>query len=151
MSEDIQSFSAMLRSALGDRIDPGACSFTDMLAEHAVMEFPYAPPGLPVRLDGRDAIARHLEMAASLIAFDRMGEPDVHPSTDPGMVILEFEGFGHGVATGDPYDQRYISVIRTQGGRIVHYRDYWNPIAVLRATKGAAFVDALTGGDADHA
>jgi hypothetical protein len=150
MSENIQSFSAMLRSALGDRIDPGASSFTDMLAEHAVMEFPYAPPGLPVRLDGRDAIAGHLDMAAGLIAFDRMGEPTVHPSTDPGVVVLEFEGCGHGVATGEPYGQSYISVIRTEGGRIVHYRDYWNPIAVLRATKGAEFVDALTGGDAGH-
>lgn len=150
MSENIQSFSAMLRSALGERIYPDASSFTGMMAEHAVMEFPYAPPGLPVRLDGRDAVASHLEMAANLIAFDRMGEPTVHPSTDPDLVVLEFEGFGHGVETGEPYDQRYISVIRTMNGRIVHYRDYWNPIAVLRATKGAEFVDALTGGDAGH-
>jgi ketosteroid isomerase-like protein len=151
MSDNIQSFSAMLRSALGNRIDRDAGSFTDMLADHAVMEFPYAPPGLPVRLDGREAVVRHLENVGGLIAFDRMGEPTVHPSTDPSLVILEFEGFGRGVETGEPYDQRYISVIRTEGGRIVHYRDYWNPIAVLRATKGAAVVDALTGGDTRRA
>lgn len=150
MSEDIQSFSAMLRTALGDRIDRDARSFTDMMDEHAVMEFPYALPDVPDRLDGRDAVARHLEGLGDLIAFDRMGEPTVHPTTDPAVVIIEFEGFGRGVATGAPYDQRYISVIRTENGRIVLYRDYWNPIAVLRATKGAAFVDALVGGDAGH-
>lgn len=150
MSEDIESFSAMLRTALGDRIDRDASSFTDMMDEQAVMEFPYALPGLPDRLEGRDAVARHLERAAGLIAFDRMGQPTAHPSTDPNVVIIEFAGFGRGVATGAPYDQRYISVIRTENGRIVHYRDYWNPIAVLRATKGAAFVDALVGGDAGH-
>lgn len=150
MSDNIESFSAMLRRALGDRIDKDASAFTDMMAEHAVMEFPYALPGLPVRLDGRDAVARHLERAAALIAFDRMGEPTVHPTTDPNLVIIEFEGFGHGVETGEPYDQRYISVIRTEGGRIVHYRDYWNPIAVLRATKGAAAVEALVVGDAGN-
>lgn len=150
MSDNMQSFSAMLRRALGDRIDTDAGSFTEMMAEHAVMEFPYALPGLPVRLDGRDAVARHLERAAGLIAFDRMGEPTVYPSTDPDVTIIEFEGFGQGVATGEPYDQRYISVIRTENGRIVHYRDYWNPMAVLRATKGAAIVDALVRGDAGH-
>lgn len=150
MSENIESFSAMLRRALSDRINADASSFTDMMAEHAVMEFPYAPPGLPVRLDGRDAVSRHLEGVGGLIAFDRMGEPTVHPTTDPDVVIIEFEGFGRGVETGAPYDQRYISVIRTENGRIVHYRDYWNPIAVLRATKGPAFVDALVGGDAGY-
>lgn len=150
MSDEIESFSAMLRKALGDRIDRGASSFIDMMAEHAVMEFPYALPGLPVRLDGREALARHLERAAGLIAFDRMGAPTVHPSTDQDLVIIEFFGFGHGMETGEPYDQRYISVVRTENGRIIHYRDYWNPIAVLRATKGAAHVDALVGADAGH-
>jgi uncharacterized protein len=150
MSDEIESFSAMLRRALGDRIDRGASSFVDMMAEHALMEFPYALPGLPSRLEGRDAVARHLERAAGLIAFDRMGGPTIHPSTDPDLVILEFDGFGHGVETGEPYDQRYISVIRTENGRITHYRDYWNPIAVLRATKGAAHVDSLVGADAGH-
>ncbi len=86
-----------------------------------------------------------------MIAFDRMGEPVVHPSTDPDVVIVEFEGFGRGVATREPYDQNYISVIRTANGHIVHYRDYWNPLVVLRATKGAALIDALVAGKADHA
>lgn len=150
MSDEIESFSAMLRKALGDRIDKGASSFVDMMAEHAVMEFPYALPGLPVRLDGREAVARHLERAAGIIAFDRMGAPTVHRSIDPDLIILEFDGFGHGVETGEPYDQRYISVIRTDNGRITHYRDYWNPIAVLRARKGTAHVDALLSADAGH-
>jgi ketosteroid isomerase-like protein len=150
MSDDMESFSAMLRKALGDRIDAGANAFIDMMAEHAVMEFPYALPGLPVRLDGKDAVARHLKRVAGLIAFDRMGTPTVHPSTDPNLVIIEFDGFGRGVETGEAYDQRYISVIRTENGRITFYRDYWNPIAVLRATKGAAHVDALVGADAGH-
>lgn len=140
----------MLRKTLCDRIDKGASSFIEMMAEHAVMEFPYALPGLPVRLEGRDAVARHLERVAGLIAFDRMGAPTLHPSTDQDLVIIEFDGFGHGVETGEPYDQRYISVVRTENGRITHYRDYWNPIAVLRATKGAAHVDALVGADAGH-
>lgn len=151
MTENIQSFSSMLHRALGDRVNADAGTFVEMMAEDGVMEFPYAPAGLPTRLEGRAAIASHLEEAGRMIAFDRMGEPVVHPSTDPDVVIVEFEGFGRGVATGEPYDQTYISVIRMSGGRIAHYRDYWNPLVVLRATKGPALIDALVAGKADHA
>lgn len=133
------------------RVTADAGTFVELMAEHGVMEFPYAPAGLPTRQEGRAAIASHLEEAGKMIAFDRMGEPVVHPSTDPDIVILEFDGFGRGIATGEPYHQRYISVIRTSGGRITHYRDYWNPLAVLRATKGATLVDALVTEKADHA
>lgn len=150
MSDNIESFSTLLRKALGDRIDADASTFLDMMAEDAVMEFPYSPPGFPLRLDGRAAVARHLEGLSDVIVFDGMGEPTVHPSTDPDVVIIEFDGFGRGAATGEPYDQRYVSVIRTEGGRIIHYRDYWTPLVVLRATRGAALIDALVAGDAGH-
>lgn len=151
MTDSVQSFSTMLRKALGDRVQADASTFIDMLAEVAVMEFPYAPPGFAARLEGRAAIARHLDGLSGVIEFDRMAEPTVHVSTDPNVVIIEFEGFGRGVETGEPYDQHYISVIRTHRGRITHYRDYWNPIVVLRATKGAALIDALVAGSAGDA
>jgi ketosteroid isomerase-like protein len=150
MTENIQSFSSMLRDALGARINPDAPGFVEMMADDGVMEFPYAPAGMPTRLEGRAAIAAHLERIGGMIAFDRMGTAVVHPSTDPDLVVIEFEGFGRGVATGEPYDQRYISVIRTAGGRITHYRDYWNPLVVLRAVKGSASVDALAAVEANH-
>lgn len=73
MTENIQSFSSMLRRALGDRITADAGTFVEMMAEDGVMEFPYAPAGLPTRLEGRAAIASHLEEAGKMIAFDRMG------------------------------------------------------------------------------
>jgi ketosteroid isomerase-like protein len=150
MTDSLESFSMMLRTALGSRIAPEAASFLDMMADNGVMEFPYSPPGLPTRLDGRAAIARHLESLGSMIAFDHMGEPTVYATTDSDVTILEFEGFGRGVSTGESYEQRYISVIRTDAGRIVHYRDYWNPLVVLRALRGSAVVDAVAGGEANH-
>ncbi|MEH3123546.1 MAG: nuclear transport factor 2 family protein [Sphingomonas phyllosphaerae] len=139
-----------MRDALGGRIDPDANGFVEMMADDGVMEFPYAPAGMPTKLEGRAAIAAHLERIGGMIVFDRMGTAIVHPSTDPDLVVIEFEGFGRGVATGEPYDQRYISVIRTVGGRITHYRDYWNPLVVLRAVKGSAPVDAFGALEADH-
>ena len=58
-------------------------------------------------------------------------------------MIIEFEGFGESVSTGAPFEQRYISVVRARSGRIVHYTDYWNPIAILRTLRGQEFVESL--------
>lgn len=145
MAEDIVSFSDLLRTALGTRLAAGADSFLDMVAEDVVMEFPYAPAGLVDRLEGKEAIAAHLERLGGMLEIDSMSEPVVHQSTDPDLFVLEFEGHGRGVETGEAYDQNYISVIRLRQGKIVHYRDYWNPLVVLRALGGSLAASAEAG------
>lgn len=151
MSDDtIPSFSAMLRGALGKALAPDAASFLDMFAENGVMEFPYAPPGSVTRLEGRPALAAHLSGLSRLIAIDHMTAPNVHQTTDPNVIVLEFGGVGRGVETGKPYDQTYISVITLSDGRIVHYRDYWNPLVAIQAVGGAdAITDILAGDKTD--
>ena len=127
--DPIPSFSAMLRNALADALAPDATTFLDMLAEDGVMEFPFAPPGMTTRLEGRAALGAHLKMLGGIVAFEAMGAPVVHRASD--VFVLEFEGRGRGLKTGKPYAQSYVSVIRVEGGRITQYRDYWNPLVVL--------------------
>ncbi|NIJ37548.1 hypothetical protein FHR22_002232 [Sphingopyxis panaciterrae] len=115
----------------------------DLVADDIVFEFPFAFPGGPSRLEGAAKIAGHLESLAGMITLDRMSTPIVHETKDPETIIIEVNGYGEGVRTGEPYDQRYICVIRTRNGRIVHYIDYWNPLTFLRALKGSAKVDAF--------
>lgn len=150
MADDIGSFSDLLRKSLGDTLDTKADSFMEMVADDVVMEFPYAPPGMVTRLDGKAALTQHLKNLGGMLAFDRMSEPVVNPSIDPDVFVLEFTGHGKGVETGEPYDQQYISVIRLRHGKIVHYRDYWNPLVALRALRGSTVVAALIGGGADR-
>lgn len=150
MADDIESFSDLLRQGLGDRLDASAGSFVDMVADDVVMEFPFAPPGMVNKLEGKAAIAEHLHNLGGMLAFDRMSAPVVHSSTDLDVFVLEFSGLGTGVETGEPFDQQYISVIRLRSGKIAHYRDYWNPLVVLRTLRGSKAVDALVGKGADH-
>jgi uncharacterized protein len=141
MSETKPTIVDMLRSALGDRLDPAAQSFPDLMAEDFVMEFPYARPGMPTRVEGRAAVLAHLVKVGGDVSVDSASNLIVHETTDPEVVILEFDGHGRSVRTGEPYEQRYISVIRARGGKIVHFKDYWNPIQGLKAQLGAAVVD----------
>ncbi len=149
--DPLESFSGMLRSVIGDLLRPEAETFLEMFAEDGVMEFPYAPPGGVTRVDGRAALASYLQGFPEILQIDRMTQPVVHRTTNPEVVILEFGCVGRGVRTGEPYDQRYISVITVRDGLIVHYSDYWNPLIALRAIGGVdALRAALTAGG-DHA
>ena len=135
-TDTVEGFPAMLRRVL--RIKPDVASFPDIFATDGVLELPFAPPGFKTPLTGRDAIAAHLQRASSLIKLDNLSVSQVvaHETSDSEVVVVEFAGSGHGLATGEPYDQRYISVIRARDGNIVHYTDYWNPIAVFLTIKG---------------
>lgn len=132
----ITSFSAMLKLGLGDRVAQDADGLLPMMAEDAVMEFPYAPSGQVRKLNGRAELAAYLARLGEVLAIDSLSPPRVHRTGDPEVTILEFTAAGRGLRTARPYNQTYISVITVRQGQIVHYRDYWNPLAVIEALDG---------------
>jgi ketosteroid isomerase-like protein len=121
----------MLRYALADRVDQNAPTYIDMVADDVVMEFPYALPDMVKRVDGKEALRAYLKNVGDMITIDALDNVAVLRTEDPDVTIVEFEGVGTVKATSKPYEQRYISVIRTRQGKIVHYKDYWNPVALM--------------------
>ena len=148
MIEMAQGFSDVFRTAIGSRLVAGADSMFDMFADDAVMEFPFAPSTVPKRVVGKPAIVEYVNTLAGQFTFERFGEPSVQTTADPDLVVAEFEALGRHNATGEIYDQHYVSFIHTRGSYIVHYREYWNPLVFLRALHGSAAVDALVTGRA---
>ena len=130
-NKTMKHFANGLRLCMGDRLASDAISFIDMLAEDAVMEFPYAPPGSIKRLDGKATIAKYMEEVSGRLQIERFAPPVIHPT--PDGFVLETSCEGVATHTGKPYNQQYISVITLRDGHIVHYRDYWNPLVVLEA------------------
>jgi len=124
-------FADGLRFCMGEQLSSDAVSFFDMLADDAVMEFPYAPTNFPRRLDGKAAIQSYMEGVGSRLRIDLFTSPVIH-RTATGYV-LETRCEGVALQTGKPYLQDYISVITLRDGHIVHYRDYWNPLITLAA------------------
>jgi uncharacterized protein len=77
-------------------------------ADDAVLEFPFAPRGMPRRLEGREAIRAALVRAreASRAAGRRIvGYSAVRPhnTTDRDVVIVEFDLHGEVARTGQTY------------------------------------------------
>jgi len=126
-------------------VDYDMAGQADLFAEDGVMEFPFAPPGFPRRLAGREQIASVLAAAvepvrASGRRLTGYHSLVVHDTADPEVLIAEFEVHGR-TADGDTYELPYVQVFRIRDGRIVSLRDYWSGAtaqAALGETAGQA-------------
>jgi uncharacterized protein len=108
--------------------------WTEMFHGDGVMEFPYALPGAPKRLEGRAAIADYIRPYPERIAIQRVTRRAVQHSG--GVMVAEFACQSTALATGIQVEMEYVSVITLEGGRIKHYRDYWNPLVAVEAMGG---------------
>lgn len=120
--------------------------FAGLWAEDGVLEFPFAGPGYPKRVEGRDAITEYLRDYPNLLDIREVVAKTVHETTDPAVVVAEFTVGGVVVATGKPYELSYIAVITVQDGEIRHYRDYWSPLAAAEVLGGVDELTAAFGG-----
>ena len=107
-----------------------ADGFARRFAEDAVLEFPFSSePSVPPRVEGRDSIRR---MAAALGKhFERVGTRlrrfenlIVHETTDPEVLVVEFEALGEARANESVYRLPDVQVWRVRGGEVLSMRDY---------------------------
>jgi ketosteroid isomerase-like protein len=68
-----------------------------------------------------------------VIVLDRCFDLAVHHDTQTGVVVLEYASEGRVVSTGAAYQNRYISVLTITKGKVSHWRDYLDPLAVFDA------------------
>ena len=113
-------------------------AFVTLFAADGYVEWPYRLEGFPGRVAGRDQIRDFLTAQANgLVKFDEYRNTVIHETTDPEVVIVEYEAHGTVIPTGAPLHQTIIAVVRVRDGLVVSYRDYLNPL-VLAETLAAA-------------
>jgi uncharacterized protein len=104
--------------------------FADLFAPDGVHELPFAPPGVPRRLEGRETLRGYFAAVTGTplkhTAFENM---TVYETADPGVIIAEYDAHGTVTGTGRPYQLRYLQVVEVRGGQITLWRDYWDPLA----------------------
>ena len=122
--------------------------FADLFAADGVLTYPFAPPGQPRELRGRDAIRSYfgaMGQARELFAMEGI-EAVVRETSDPEVVVAEITHHGWSHVTGAPYRFTALGVIRVRDGEIVCYDDYMDPIALARLLgRTGELAAALTG------
>ncbi|MET8377818.1 nuclear transport factor 2 family protein [Streptomyces microflavus] len=128
----------LYRQGLRLLLDKDIPGWVDLWDENGVFEFPFAPEGWPRRLEGKDAVAAYMRGYPDHIDLHDFPYVEIHRTDAPGTVVVEMRGVGRVVETGAPFDMSYIAVVTFEGGLIVRYRDYWNPLAVAGFAEGFA-------------
>lgn len=104
-----------------------------LFAADAVLEFPFAPVGVPRQVKGHEALVAHMSNFPEIFDVEFV-DIVFHDTVDPRLVIAEFRSIGTALPTGKPYPQTCISVVRTNDEALItHYLDYWNPLVAIEA------------------
>jgi len=114
-------------------------TFVSLIAPDGYIEWPYRPAGVPDRLEGREQIREFLTaQAKGLVRFDEYRNTVIHETTDPEIVIVEYDVHGTVIPTGAPLRQTIIAVLRIRDGLVVSYRDYLNPLVLAETLASVA-------------
>ncbi|KAB8185470.1 nuclear transport factor 2 family protein [Microbispora catharanthi] len=117
-------------------LDGDLDGFADLFAPDGVIELPFAPPGMPVRVEGREAIRDFSSgQATAALRIEDMWTTSVYETTDPEVLVVELETRALVTATGAPYQARSVQVFRIRDGQILLLRDYWNPMGLADALR----------------
>lgn len=99
----------------------------DLYAEDAVLEHPLAKPPVPARIEGRGQLREYFAAAGGAVDGNlefRLGDVVVHETTDPEVIVAEFQYQWHAVESGRPFAASSVFVMRVRDGLIVTSHDY---------------------------
>lgn len=115
-------------------ITRSARDMSSVYAVDAVHEFPFTRPGVPSRIEGRDAIMGFISefWSTSPLRYERYRTIAIHGTADPDTIVVEQEVAGTSSTTGS-FALPNIMVLKTRHGEIAHLRDYANLLAVEEA------------------
>jgi ketosteroid isomerase-like protein len=139
MMSDTPAAVDLLRRSLDTFLAKDMKGWTDLCDENVVAEFPFAPDGSPVRLEGRTALYEYLRNYPSVIDVREILSVRTYATDNPNVAIAEWSASGRVLANGNAYEMSYATFVTFRDGLIANYREYWNPMAFIAAMSGARF------------
>jgi ketosteroid isomerase-like protein len=127
----LDPFFAVVMQGLDGLVD--GAHFWDCIADVAVFEFLYDFPGWPRKLQGRAAIMAVFSGYGRNISLNSADRLVTHRGLDPRIVVLEYQVHGTILANQQVYDNRFASIITVENRKVVHWRDYMDSLAAMRA------------------
>ncbi|MDB5397315.1 MAG: limonene,2-epoxide hydrolase [Rhodospirillales bacterium] len=127
----LDPFFAIIKKGLDGLVDGD--HLWDFVANDAVFEFLYDFPGWPRKLESRAAIMEVFSGYGRNISLNSSDGLVVHRGLDSRIVVLEYEVHGTVLSTRHAYDNRFASIITVENRKVVHWRDYMDSLAAMRA------------------
>jgi ketosteroid isomerase-like protein len=126
----------LVRRALGELVDGE--HFFDILTDDVINEVRYEVPGWPRIIQGRSDLMAAFRGYVDNIVLQSADELIVHKTDDGRVVVIEYEVHGTILATGVRYNNRFCSIVKIEGRKIMHWRDYMDSLAAWNAMTAQA-------------
>ncbi|MEU2039551.1 nuclear transport factor 2 family protein [Nocardia niwae] len=128
----------LVERLFGDLPARDADAFVALLAPDAVFEIPFTVPGLPTRLEGREAIREHLVQRWSGLSGIEVHaiHPQIYETNDPGVLLVENEVDMTAPGSGRVRVRTSVNVVHVRDGRVVLFRDYMDTARFARLAAG---------------
>ncbi len=102
--------------------------FAQVWAEDAVQHMPYSPKGFPKQVSGKANLMEHYKAWPKISGKANFTDHLViYPMQDPEMVFVEFKGDVYIISTGRNYRQVYGGLFHVEQGKIMLFREYYDP------------------------
>jgi ketosteroid isomerase-like protein len=128
--EAAEPYFDLVRGALGDLVD--GAHFFDAVADDIVYEVLY-DLGWPRRTEGRADLMNQFGGYGDYIKLQSANHLITYRADNGRTVVIEYEVHGTVLATGVKYNNRFCSIIKLEGRKIVHWRDYMDSLAAWSA------------------
>ncbi|MEM8535774.1 MAG: nuclear transport factor 2 family protein [Chloroflexota bacterium] len=116
-------------------------TFFALWADDGRQEMPFAPDGFPRELNGIDAIRR--QYGGLPDAYDGMNFPrTIRSLRETGWVFVEYQG-EISLKSGGTYNNDYCGSFHVVDGKIVLFREFFNPI-ILQSAFGKDITDTFS-------
>jgi ketosteroid isomerase-like protein len=107
-------------------------AMAELYADDAVVELPFNLPA-PLRIDGRAQLEARNRAAHDLPLQLSPDNLVIHQTTDPEVIVAEFDYAGRVTTTGRTFRVANVIVARIRDGKIVASRDYHNHAVIGEA------------------
>jgi uncharacterized protein len=101
----------------------------ELYAHDALVEYPFALP-TPTCLEGREAVQRYFTAVAQMPLELRARNIVVHETSDPEVIVAEWDYDGLVTTTNRSFQVSNIQVSRVRNGQILASRDYHNHLVL---------------------
>jgi uncharacterized protein len=111
---------------------------SELLADDAVFEMPYAPDGFERRITGRDEIIAFVETIPAITDAENLHDVELDTLySDPGEIVAEYRSDMVIKPTGAVYRNEYICRFTVRDGRVTRFAEYYDPIRLVIALGGS--------------
>jgi ketosteroid isomerase-like protein len=129
---------AWLETALNCLLIKNVAGWVDHWAEDGRIEFPFAPAGSVAKVEGKAAIADYMASLFTKFDFHRFDVLIAYSDASGQQAVVECTCEATVLETRRPYHQHYVALLTFDpDGKILVYRDFWNPLVAMEAYGGA--------------